>query len=149
MRYFCLCGLIEYSCVNILPQITLITQRNAASCIISQIKTGWLLWLLWLLELWVLWFVCVICEICGRHWGFVCAIYLEYSHVNILPQIALITQRNTAKLYYFAEKDRLVWFMCFWGLGFCLRRSARSAGDIGRYSSLIVFLYKRNDIVGN
>ncbi len=27
-------------------------------------------------------------------------------------------QGNTAKLYYFAEKDRLVWFMCFWGLGF-------------------------------
>ena len=33
----------------ILPQIALITQRNAASCIISQIKTGWLLWLLELL----------------------------------------------------------------------------------------------------
>ena len=32
--------LIEYSYVNILPQIALITQRNAASCIISQIKTG-------------------------------------------------------------------------------------------------------------
>jgi hypothetical protein len=33
--------------VNILPQIALITQRNAASCIISQIKTGWLLILFW------------------------------------------------------------------------------------------------------
>ena len=28
---------------------------------------------------------------------------LEYSYVNILPQIAQRTQRNTAELYYFAE----------------------------------------------
>ena len=33
-------GSIEYSCVIILPQITLITQRNTTSCIISQRKTG-------------------------------------------------------------------------------------------------------------
>ena len=32
--------MIEYSYVNILPQITQITQTNAASCIISQRKTG-------------------------------------------------------------------------------------------------------------
>ena len=38
---FRLCELLEYSCVFIFPQITLITQRNAASCIISQRKTGW------------------------------------------------------------------------------------------------------------
>ena len=31
---------------------------------------------------------------------------LEYSCVVILPQMAQITQTNTAKLYYFAEKDR-------------------------------------------
>ena len=37
---FSLCGLFEYSYVNILPQITLITQTNTASCIISQRKTG-------------------------------------------------------------------------------------------------------------
>ena len=36
----------------------------------------------------------------------------------ILPQIAQRTQRNTAWLYYFAEKDRLfevktvLWFVC-------------------------------------
>ena len=45
---------------------------------------------------------------------------IEYSYVNILPQIAQRTQRNAAELYYFAEKDRLV-FMWFWGfvvLGF-------------------------------
>ena len=36
---FRLCGLIEYSCVCILPQIAQMTQRNAASCIISQRKT--------------------------------------------------------------------------------------------------------------
>ena len=38
---FILCGLIEYSHVNILPQIAQMTQRNAASCIISQRKTDW------------------------------------------------------------------------------------------------------------
>ena len=38
---FSLCELLEYSCVNILPQITQMTQRNTASCIISQRKTGW------------------------------------------------------------------------------------------------------------
>ena len=36
---FLICKLIEYSYVNILPQIAQITQRNAASCIISQRKT--------------------------------------------------------------------------------------------------------------
>ena len=37
---FSFCKLLEYSCVFILPQITQITQRNTASCIISQRKTG-------------------------------------------------------------------------------------------------------------
>ena len=36
---FRLCGLIEYSCVCILPQIAQMTQRNAAGCIITQRKT--------------------------------------------------------------------------------------------------------------
>ena len=36
---FSLCELLEYSCVNILPQIAQRTQTNAASCIISQRKT--------------------------------------------------------------------------------------------------------------
>ena len=38
---FSLCKLLEYSYVFILPQIAQITQRNTASCIISQRKTGW------------------------------------------------------------------------------------------------------------
>ena len=42
---------------------------------------------------------------------------LEYSCVNILPQITQITQTNTAWLYYYAEKDRLE-IVLFWGLGF-------------------------------
>ena len=37
---FSLCELLEYSYVVILPQITQITQRNTASCIITQRKTG-------------------------------------------------------------------------------------------------------------
>ncbi len=35
-----------------------------------------------------------------------------------------------SKLYYYAEKDRLV-LVWFWGFVVCLRKSARSAGDIG------------------
>ena len=38
--WFLVCRLIEYSHVNILPQIAQITQTNAAGCIISQRKTG-------------------------------------------------------------------------------------------------------------
>ena len=34
---------------------------------------------------------------------------IEYSCVFILPQIAQITQTNTAELYYFAEK--FVWII--------------------------------------
>ena len=45
--------------------------------------------------------------------------------MNILPQIAQITQRNSAVLYYFAEKDCLD-FVWFWGSS---ALSARSAGD--------------------
>ena len=44
---------------------------------------------------------------------------IEYSCVFILPQITQITQMNTAKLYYFAEKDRLFEVkavLLFWGL---------------------------------
>ena len=62
---FSLCGLIEYAYVNILSQSTQITQRNAASCIISQRKTvrdgGEVNVVLWF---WVL--SAIICEICGR-----------------------------------------------------------------------------------
>ena len=54
--------------------------------------------------------------------------------MNILPQITQMTQRNAAKLHYIAEKDRLfevnavIAVLLF---GFRLRKSARSAGDIG------------------
>ena len=58
---------------------------------------------------------------------------IEYSYVFIFPQIAQITQTNTAELYYSAEKDRLfevkdvlLFVVC------CLSaQSARSAGDFG------------------
>ena len=62
---FSLCKLLEYSCVNILPQIAQITQRNAASCIITQRKTDWksCCFGVWGLS-------AIISEICGRLWGF-------------------------------------------------------------------------------
>ena len=54
--------------------------------------------------------------------------------MNILPQIAQITQTNAAGLHYHAEKDRLVEVKAGLGLrlvcgfGVRLRKSARSAG---------------------
>ena len=65
--------------------------------------------------------------------GFSLCILIEYSYVIILPQMAQITQRNTASCIIAQRKTgwdgvRLLWFGCF---VVCLRKSARSAGDIG------------------
>ena len=43
---------------------------------------------------------------------------IECSYVFIFPQITQITQRNTAWLYYIAEKDMLMWFMRLLLFGF-------------------------------
>ena len=51
----------------------------------------------------------------GDFW--VSSVLIDWVRLRvILPQIAQITQRNAAKLYYFAEKDRLVRFavLSFW-----------------------------------
>ena len=68
---------------------------------------------------WGLGFVCVNQRDLRETLGFSLCKLLEYSYVVILPQITQITQRNTAWLYYYAEKDRLelgwigVWkFVC-------------------------------------
>ena len=95
----------------ILPQIAQITQRNAASCIISQTKTGCLRLRLFF----VLWFIvwglsAIICGISGRYWGFI--------YANRLSTLACYSPADGAedadecsKLHYHAEKDRLelVW----------------------------------------
>ena len=130
-----MCGLLEYSCVNILPQIAQISQRNTTSCIISQRKTDSLRLRLF----WDLGFICVNLRDLRETLGFRLCGLLEYSCVVILPQMAQITQTNTAKLYYFAEKDRLVRLRLFWGFGGCLRLSARSAGDLIGGISLVIF----------
>ena len=81
--------IIFYMCKrHVLPQIAQITQRNTASCIISQRKTGWCLYCFWS-------FFVIIWEICGRHMGS----FLVIGWVSLrvcLPQITLITQTNTA-----------------------------------------------------
>jgi hypothetical protein len=86
LGFLCADRLSTLACI--LPQIAQITQRNAASCIISQRKTVCDVVV-------VLGFVCVISEICERYWGFFVQL-IEYSYVNILPQIAQIPQRNAA-----------------------------------------------------
>ena len=124
---FRLCGLLEYSCVVILPQIAQITQRNTASCIISQRKTGCLRLRL---------FCCFGFRLCksARSAGdllFSLCKLIEYSCVNILPQIAQITQRNTTSCIISQRKTDCLRFRLFCRFGVCLRLSARSAGDIG------------------
>ncbi len=66
--------------------------------------------------------------------GFLVCRLIEYSHVNILPQIAQITQTNAASCIISQRKTgclRLLQLLLFCCFGFRLRKSARSAGDIG------------------
>ncbi len=83
---------IEYSCLFIFPQMAQITQRNTASCIITQRKTGCLR-----VMLFCRFGVCL--RLSARSAGdllFPLCKLLEYSYVFILPQMAQITQTNTA-----------------------------------------------------
>ena len=118
---------IEYSCVIILPQIAQITQRNTASCIISQRKTDCLRF-----RLFCRFGVCL--RLSARSAGdllFSFCKLIEYSYVFILPQIAQITQRNTTSCIISQRKTDCLRFRLFCCFGVCLRKSARSAGDIG------------------
>ncbi len=70
----------------------------------------------------------------GDIWGFICA--------NRLSTLACYSPADSAdyaeeysKLYYFAEKDMLMWFMRLLLFGFCLRLSARSARYIWGFIS--------------
>ena len=73
--------------------------------------------------------------------GFRLCRLIEYSCVDILPQIAQITQRNTASCIISQRKTSCLRLRLFWGFGVCLRKSARSAGDIG---VSIEYSYVRN-----
>ena len=70
----------------------------------------------------------------GDFLGFLVCRLIEYSHVNILPQITQITQRGMQQAALSRRERQIglvvsfMWFCCF---GVCLRKSARSAGDIG------------------
>ena len=77
--------------MNILPQITQITQRNAASCIISQRKTGWVgCEIHSVIVVFVV--LGLVCDYLRETLGFYLCVKIEYSYVNILPQIAQMTQ---------------------------------------------------------
>ena len=106
----------------ILPQIALMTQRNAASCIISQRKTDCLR-----LRLFCCFGVCL--RLSARSAGDI-GVSIEYSCVNILPQITQITQTNTASCIISQRKTDCLRFRLFCRFGVCLRLSARSAGDL-------------------
>ena len=51
--------------------------------------------------------------------------------MNILPQIAQITQRNTTSCIISQRKTDSLRLRLFWDFGVHLRKSARSAGDFG------------------
>ena len=84
----------------ILSQIAQITQRNTASCIISQRKTGCLRLRLFC------GLSAIICVISERHWGFICADRLStlacYSPADYADYA-----EECGRLHYIAEKDRL------------------------------------------
>ena len=82
----------------ILPQITLMTQRNAASCIISQTKGS-----CHIVETMQFMFMQQSCE---RTCSFIPCSSLMCER-PFLPQITLITQRECSKLHYFADKRQL------------------------------------------
>ena len=110
---FLLCILIEYSHVNILPQIAQITQRNAASCIISQRKTVCEVSV-------VLGFICVNQRDLRETLGFLLCGLFEYSCVYS-PADSADHAEECSKLHHIAEKDSFVWLVLFW---VCLRKSA-------------------------
>ena len=96
--------------MNILPQIAQITQRNAASCIISQRKTVCLRLRL---------FCCFVCvnqrdqrETSGVSFVWIDRVLLrEYSPADNADRAD-----ECSRLHYFAEKDRLVRLTLFCGL---------------------------------
>ena len=90
--------------MNILPQITQMTQTNAASCIISQRKTVCLR-----LRLFCSFVVCLRKSVgsAGDFWGFVCV-----DRLSTLACYSLADHADDAEecslLHYIAEKDMLV-----------------------------------------
>ena len=97
------------------------------SCIISQRKTGWWGLLGFRFKGWCFG-VCLRKSAWSAGDFWVSSLRIDWVRLRvILTQIAQITQRNAAKLHYFAEKDSLCSSCCF---EVCLRKSARSARDI-------------------
>src|SRR5574344_1580034 len=86
------------------------TQRNAASCIISQRKTVCLRLKLFCCFV-VLGFVCVNQRDLRETLGFYLCVKIESSHVNILPQITQITQRGMQRGCIISQR-KTVWVGC-------------------------------------
>ena len=93
----------------IFPQITQITQRNAASCIISQRKTGCDLCCFGVVLGVVVWVLsAIICVISGRLIRVSSVQYLLSTLACLSPADYADHAEECSKLHYFAEKDRLV-----------------------------------------
>ena len=70
-------------------------------------------------------FVCVnLRDLRETFWGFICAILIEYSYVNILPQITQITQRRMQQAALYRRERQLgvvivvLWLFEVCGFGF-------------------------------
>ena len=85
----------------------------------------------------VLGFVCVNLRDLREILGFLLCGLFESSCVYS-PADNADHAEECSRLHYFAEKDSLVRLRLFCCFGFCLRKSARSAGDIGGSSVWIV-----------
>ena len=93
----------------ILPQITQITQRNAAKLhyIAEKDRLFEAVAVIAVLLFWG--FVCVnLRDLRETFWGFICAILIEYSYVNILPLITQITQRGIQQAALYRRERQVV-----------------------------------------
>ena len=110
----------------ILPQIAQITQRGMQQAALSRRERQIGVSLAWGIV--VLLFICdYLRDLREIYWGFFVQL-IKYSCVFILPQMAQRSQRECSRAALFRRERHLVVNVV---VGVRLRKSARSAGDIG------------------
>ena len=123
-----LCRLIEYSHVNILPQIAQITQRGMQQAALFRRERQIGVSLAWGIV--VLLFICdYLRDLREILWFLVCRL-IEYACMLFSRRWRRSRRGMQQELHYIADKDWLVWLMLFCCFGVCLRKSAGSAEDI-------------------
>ena len=106
--------------MNILPQITQMTQRNAAGCIITQRKTDWVI-------------IVVLCFVVCLRKSARSAGYIGFSFVQLIEYSCVLFSRRWRRenaVGCIISQRKTAWVVIV-VLVVCLRKSARSAGYIG------------------